>query len=157
MIITYLCFFPDRVQYTGFCRSGNKSSHSFWTWDGDPYPYLYWYQHKTNGFPVYMLRKLSTGSSSSEKDFEERFHADLNKSSSSVSLTIRDACVWLCCLLLCSAAHCDWNTSWQKLRALKHTVLTWVCFSLLLQNETLQQCVEFIHTDESVRQSQTVV
>ncbi len=30
-------------------------------------------------------------------------------------------------------------------------------FSLLLQNETLQQWVEFIHTDESVRQSQTVV
>uniref|UniRef100_A0A8C1N5S0 Ig-like domain-containing protein n=1 Tax=Cyprinus carpio TaxID=7962 RepID=A0A8C1N5S0_CYPCA len=56
----------------------------------DSYPYLYWYQHKTNGFPVYMLRKLSTGSSSSEKEFEERFHADLNKSSSSVSLSIQD-------------------------------------------------------------------
>ncbi len=56
----------------------------------DQYPYLYWYQHKTNGFPVYMLRTLSTGSSSSEKEFEERFHADLNKSSSSVSLTIQD-------------------------------------------------------------------
>ncbi len=59
----------------------------------DQYPYLYWYQHKTNGFPVYMLRKLSTGSSSSEKEFEERFHADLNKSSSSVSLTIQDVSV----------------------------------------------------------------
>ncbi len=56
----------------------------------DQYPYLYWYQHKTNGFPVYMLRKLSTGSSSSEKEFAERFHADLNKSSNSVSLTIQD-------------------------------------------------------------------
>uniref|UniRef100_A0A673LYC2 Ig-like domain-containing protein n=1 Tax=Sinocyclocheilus rhinocerous TaxID=307959 RepID=A0A673LYC2_9TELE len=56
----------------------------------DSYPYLYWYQHKTNGFLVYMLRKLSTGSSSSEKEFEERFHADLNKSSSSVSLSIQD-------------------------------------------------------------------
>ncbi|KAK9979210.1 hypothetical protein ABG768_012653 [Culter alburnus] len=59
----------------------------------DQYPYLYWYQQKNNGFPVYMLRKLSTGSSSSEKEFEERFHADLNKSSSSVSLSIRDVCV----------------------------------------------------------------
>ncbi|KAF4117468.1 hypothetical protein G5714_002021 [Onychostoma macrolepis] len=56
----------------------------------DQYPYLYWYQHKTNGFPVYMLRKLSTGSSSSEKEFEERFQADLNKSSNSVSLSIQD-------------------------------------------------------------------
>ncbi len=37
-----------------------------------------------------MLRTLSTGSSSSEKEFEEIFHADLNKSSSSVSLSIRD-------------------------------------------------------------------
>ncbi|KAK9979204.1 hypothetical protein ABG768_012647 [Culter alburnus] len=59
----------------------------------DQYPYLYWYQQKTNGFPVYMLRKLSAGSSSSEKEFEERFHADLNKSSSSVSLMIQDVCV----------------------------------------------------------------
>uniref|UniRef100_A0A671PBV3 Ig-like domain-containing protein n=1 Tax=Sinocyclocheilus anshuiensis TaxID=1608454 RepID=A0A671PBV3_9TELE len=56
----------------------------------DSYPSLYWYQHKTNGLPVYMLRKLSTGSSSSEKEFEERFHADLDKSSSSVSLSIQD-------------------------------------------------------------------
>uniref|UniRef100_A0A8C2FBN6 Immunoglobulin V-set domain-containing protein n=1 Tax=Cyprinus carpio TaxID=7962 RepID=A0A8C2FBN6_CYPCA len=39
---------------------------------------------------IYMLHKLSTGSSSSEKEFEERFHADLNKSSSSVSLSIQD-------------------------------------------------------------------
>uniref|UniRef100_A0A8C1H9G6 Ig-like domain-containing protein n=2 Tax=Cyprinus carpio TaxID=7962 RepID=A0A8C1H9G6_CYPCA len=38
----------------------------------DQYPYLNWYQHKTNGFPVYI------------------FHADLNKSSSSVSLSIQD-------------------------------------------------------------------
>ncbi len=30
-------------------------------------------------------------------------------------------------------------------------------FLLLLQNETLQQWVEFIHTVESVRQSQTVI
>ncbi len=37
-----------------------------------------------------MLRKLSSGLSSSENEFEERFHADLNKSSSSVSLSIRD-------------------------------------------------------------------
>ncbi|ROI53034.1 Alpha-mannosidase 2 [Anabarilius grahami] len=59
----------------------------------DQYPYLYWYQQKTNGFPVYMLHKLSTGSSSSEKEFEERFHADLNKSSSSVPLMIQDVCV----------------------------------------------------------------
>uniref|UniRef100_A0A673JYL5 Ig-like domain-containing protein n=1 Tax=Sinocyclocheilus rhinocerous TaxID=307959 RepID=A0A673JYL5_9TELE len=56
----------------------------------DQYPSLYWYQHKTNGLPVYMLHKLSTGSSSSEKEFEERFRADLDKSSSSVSLSIQD-------------------------------------------------------------------
>uniref|UniRef100_A0A8C1YEN1 Ig-like domain-containing protein n=1 Tax=Cyprinus carpio TaxID=7962 RepID=A0A8C1YEN1_CYPCA len=65
----------------------------------DQYPYLYWYQHKTNGFPVYMLRKLSTGSSSSEKEFEERFHADLNKSSSSISsAAVSDSALYYCAL-----------------------------------------------------------
>uniref|UniRef100_A0A673LYB7 Ig-like domain-containing protein n=1 Tax=Sinocyclocheilus rhinocerous TaxID=307959 RepID=A0A673LYB7_9TELE len=52
----------------------------------DSHPYLYWYQHKTNGLPVYMLRKLSTGSSSK--------HVDLKISSAAVS----DSALYYCAL-----------------------------------------------------------
>uniref|UniRef100_A0A672Q1H2 T-cell receptor alpha/delta variable 41.0 n=1 Tax=Sinocyclocheilus grahami TaxID=75366 RepID=A0A672Q1H2_SINGR len=53
------------------------------------YPNLLWYQQKTNRSPKYMLIRLS-GSSSNNEEFKERFNADLNTSSKSVPLTIKD-------------------------------------------------------------------
>ncbi len=56
------------------------------------YPNLLWYQQKTNGYPKYMLIRLS-GSSSNDEEFKERFNADLNTSTLTVPLTIKNLLV----------------------------------------------------------------
>uniref|UniRef100_A0A8C1N6X1 Ig-like domain-containing protein n=1 Tax=Cyprinus carpio TaxID=7962 RepID=A0A8C1N6X1_CYPCA len=63
----------------------------------DQYPSLYWYQHKTNGLPVYMLRKLTTGSNprfSVKAEKREQIHVDLKISSAAVS----DSALYYCAL-----------------------------------------------------------
>uniref|UniRef100_A0A672PZZ7 Ig-like domain-containing protein n=1 Tax=Sinocyclocheilus grahami TaxID=75366 RepID=A0A672PZZ7_SINGR len=64
----------------------------------DQYPSLYWYQHKTKGFPVYMLRKLSTGSNhrltTKIRKKEKQNHVDLDISSAAVS----DSALYYCAL-----------------------------------------------------------
>ncbi len=73
-------------------------------------PTLFWYQQKVNRVPKYMLNRVGkTGDE--DEEFKDRFNAHIDTSSKSVPLTIKDVlCVWLCCVLLCSEAHSDWNT-----------------------------------------------
>ncbi len=55
-------------------------------------PYLFWYQQKMNGIPKYMMTIIATNVQN-DKDFEERFNANHNKTSKPVPLTIQDVCV----------------------------------------------------------------
>ncbi|XDV27568.1 hypothetical protein PO909_031072, partial [Leuciscus waleckii] len=62
------------------------------TYKTSAFPTLFWYQYKANHFPKYMLKRYA-GSSDEDEDFKERFHANLNTSSTSVPLTIQDVSV----------------------------------------------------------------
>uniref|UniRef100_A0A673LFV9 Ig-like domain-containing protein n=1 Tax=Sinocyclocheilus rhinocerous TaxID=307959 RepID=A0A673LFV9_9TELE len=55
----------------------------------DPSPYLFWYQQKTNGIPKYLMIIIATNVQN-DKDFEERFNANHDKTSKSVPLMIQD-------------------------------------------------------------------
>ncbi|CAB1326148.1 unnamed protein product [Coregonus sp. 'balchen'] len=64
--------------------------------------YLFWYKHKVNGFPKFMLGRFSVGSANAT-EFKERFDAHLDKDSKSVPLTIQrlqlsDSAVYYCAL-----------------------------------------------------------
>ena len=68
----------------------------------DRSPYLYWYIQYPNGFPQYMLRWDLYSAGETAPGFE-RFDAHLNKTSSSVPLTIQkvqlsDSAVYYCAL-----------------------------------------------------------
>uniref|UniRef100_A0A9J8A5S1 T-cell receptor alpha/delta variable 30.0.1 n=3 Tax=Cyprinus carpio TaxID=7962 RepID=A0A9J8A5S1_CYPCA len=52
-------------------------------------PYLFWYQQKMNGIPKYMMMIFAT-TVQNDKNFEDRFIVNHNKTSKSVPLTIQD-------------------------------------------------------------------
>jgi len=58
----------------------------------DSFPYLFWYQQEINGFPKYMLKKFP-GSGEIDEQFKERFDANLNTSTKTVPLMIKDVSV----------------------------------------------------------------
>src|SRR4029434_386111 len=65
--------------------------------------YLVWYKQKPNDYPQYMLRRFSIGGGDGEKEFEGRFLAELNKTTKTVPLTIKnlqvsDSAVYYCAL-----------------------------------------------------------
>uniref|UniRef100_A0A671SUZ1 Ig-like domain-containing protein n=1 Tax=Sinocyclocheilus anshuiensis TaxID=1608454 RepID=A0A671SUZ1_9TELE len=68
----------------------------------DSFPYLFWYQQEIKGYPRYMLKKFP-GSGEVDKQFEGRFDANLNTSTTSVPLMIKnlrvsDSAVYYCAL-----------------------------------------------------------
>ncbi len=68
----------------------------------DASPYLFWYQQKINGIPKYMIMIFTT-TVQRDKDFEDRFKPNHNKTSKSVPLMIQnlrvsDSAVYYCAL-----------------------------------------------------------
>ncbi|KAI7809915.1 hypothetical protein IRJ41_019886 [Triplophysa rosa] len=57
----------------------------------DPSPYLYWYQQHLKEIPENMMM-IFAANVQHEKDFQERFHTNHNRSSRSVPLIIQDVC-----------------------------------------------------------------
>uniref|UniRef100_A0A673JH49 T-cell receptor alpha/delta variable 30.0.1 n=1 Tax=Sinocyclocheilus rhinocerous TaxID=307959 RepID=A0A673JH49_9TELE len=86
-------------------------------------PYLFWYQQKMNGIPKYMMMIFAT-TVQNDKEFEERFNANHNKTSKSVPLTIQDvsvsdSAVYYCALRpTVTETH---STLTQKLMVLSYT------------------------------------
>ena len=73
---------------------------------------LFWYKQKPNDYPQYMLRRFSTGGGDGEKEFEGRFLAELNKTTKTVPLTIKnlqvsDSAVYYCALRPTVTAVCE--------------------------------------------------
>ncbi len=89
----------------------------------NPSPYLFWYQQKMNGIPKYMIMIFAT-TVQRDKDFEDRFKPNHNKTSKSVPLTIQnlrvsDSAVYFCALRpTVTETH---STLIQKLMALSYT------------------------------------
>ena len=74
--------------------------------------YLFWYKQKPNDYPQYMLRRFSIGGGDGEKEFEVRFLAELNKTTKTVPLTIKnlqvsDSAVYYCALRPTVTAVCE--------------------------------------------------
>uniref|UniRef100_A0A4W5MAP7 Ig-like domain-containing protein n=1 Tax=Hucho hucho TaxID=62062 RepID=A0A4W5MAP7_9TELE len=70
-------------------------------------PNLFWYKQQPNGNPMFIHYYFGPGDNAA--GFKERFNASLNTKKQSVPLTIQRLPLSdsLCCVLLCSNAHCD--------------------------------------------------
>ena len=75
-------------------------------------PELLWYIQRPKDFPKYILRRNNYGSGDNGPEFNGRFHSNLNITSSSVPLTIKnlqvsDSAVYYCALRPTVTAVCE--------------------------------------------------
>ena len=74
-------------------------------------PDLFWYKQRPKEFPKFILRRDKFGSGDNGTEFNERFHSNLNITSSSVPLIIQnlqvsDSAVYYCALRPTVTAVC---------------------------------------------------
>uniref|UniRef100_A0A673J6J8 Ig-like domain-containing protein n=1 Tax=Sinocyclocheilus rhinocerous TaxID=307959 RepID=A0A673J6J8_9TELE len=108
------------------CRYETKTS--------DLSPYLFWYQQKMNGIPKYMMMIFAI-TVQNDKDFEERFNANHNKSSKLFPLTIH-VCVSDSAMYYCALRPTVTETFTQKYNSLI------LMKNVVEQNTTVQTAVE---------------
>ena len=107
----------DTVEQSSKSETGPEGGvvtlHCSYDTTSDSYTaYLFWYKQKPNDYPQYMLRRFSTGGGDGEKEFEGRFLAELNKTTKTVPLTIKnlqvsDSAVYYCALRPTVTAVCE--------------------------------------------------
>ncbi len=110
-----MCWGQDRVDQPSRKMSASEADQIFlmcnYTTEAtNTDVYLFWDKHLPNISPTFILNKVPFSDWITEPDFKKRFFAKLDTTSRTVPLMIKDVCVSDCCVLLCSEAHCDWNT-----------------------------------------------
>ncbi|KAG9331219.1 hypothetical protein JZ751_019732 [Albula glossodonta] len=108
--IVYLCFVGCRAEDTVtqmredvIAFEGQTVTFDCTYSSSSTQKYLFWYIQYPNGFPKYILRRDTVGAGETVPEFKERFGSELNKTSSSVPLTIQkmqlsDSAVYYCAL-----------------------------------------------------------
>ena len=95
---------------------------------------LYWYIQKPKDFPKFILKRDNYGIGENGTEFNERFHSNLNVTSSSVPLTIQnlqesDSAVYYCALRpTVTAAHSALTQKTLALREHQLRVQLLFCF-----------------------------